>query len=357
MTTWTDAFSSGNGFTLELTVTESSTDSGANTSVVSWSLKCNPPGNWTSYNLNTSGTSAPTYSVTINGVTTSGNWTYDFRSPNQDVTKTIKTGTQTVSHNSNGSKSITASASADGKLTNVGTASIGSQTFTLTDFAFAPSTPTLQSQTRGSNGTTISATYGGSSSVGSGLTYVWQWSYDNANWSGNQSNGATVSVSSTATVYVRGYAYDSEGSSGWSGSSSTAGVPTAPASISATRDARNVTVVSGSSSGSGISGYYVQYSTNGGSSWSSAVAMTSQSYTYTNLTAALTYLFRVYTTNGTGTSAYTTTATGIYVAAGGKRWTGSAWQSTATAKRWNGSAWVDVTLAKRWNGTGWVDLS
>jgi hypothetical protein len=344
-----------NGFVSYLSVTETSTNSAANTSVVTYTLWINPPGNYTSYNLNSGDQS---YTVTINGTqVASGGFTYDFRSPNENTNKTIKTGTVTITHNTNGSKTVAASATVNTASATVGDASIASFDTVLTDFVRTPTVPSLSSLTRSSDGATVTASYTGSTFYGTSGSYEYQWSTDNSTWSSPVSSGSGATVSPTATIYVQGRATDSEGDGVWSGSTTIIGIPTAPASISAVRNARNVTVTAGSSTGSSILGYSVQYSTNGGSSWSSPVVMTSQVYTYLNLPAALTYLFRVYSGNTIGNSAYTTTASGIYVAAGGKRWDGSAWVSTATAKRWDGSAWVDITSAKRWSGSAWVDLS
>lgn len=242
---------------------------------------------------------------------------------------------------------------------------IATQTYSLGDYTRLPSTPGVQSHTRSGNASTVNVTSGTATFYGSGGYYQWMWSYDNANWNGpynlDGSRNGSASVTNTSPVYVVTRAVDSEGVSGWSnvyGNSVTAGVPTAPQAINAVRSARNVAInITGSASdgGSPITGYMVAY--NDGSGWSTPVAMSGTDYTYTNLPAAKTYTFRVYAENSAGTSAYATTATGIYVAAGGKRWTGSAFASTTTAKRWNGSAWTDITNAKRWNGSSWIDLS
>lgn len=140
-------------------------------------------------------------------------------------------------------------------------------------------------------------------------------------------------------------------------------VPTAPASASAAVSGRSVTVTRGSSSDAGggtISAYKVQYrtSTNNSTwgSWGNEQTFSGTTYTYTNLTPALYYQFRVYAVNEVGNSV-ATSATSVFVSGGGKRWNGSAWVATGTAKRWNGSAWVDLSIAKRWNGTSWIDLS
>jgi hypothetical protein len=169
---------------------------------------------------------------------------------------------------------------------------------------------------------------------------------------------ATFTGTSTQIYYFQTRAVSSEGAGPWSATATSAGLPSAPASITLNRTARNVTVnvgTSASTGGSTITGYFVQYSTNGGSTWSTAQATTAGSYTYTNLTAGLTYAFRAYATNAVGNSA--TVSTSIFVPAGGKRFDGTSWASTATAKRYDGSTWVDLTIAKRFDGTVWADLS
>jgi hypothetical protein len=139
-------------------------------------------------------------------------------------------------------------------------------------------------------------------------------------------------------------------------------VPTAPATATAARSGRSVTVTRGSSSDAGggtISSYKVQYRTSSNNvtfgAWGNEQTFSGSTYTYTSLTPALYYQFRVYAVNEVGNSAATSTAS-VFVAGGGKRWTGSAWVPTTIARRWNGSAWVDLTIAKRWNGSTWVDL-
>jgi hypothetical protein len=84
--------------------------------------------------------------------------------------------------------------------------------------------------------------------------------------------------------------------------------------------------------------------------------MSSQVYTYVDLPAGKTYLFRVQAENGIGASSFTTSS-GVFIAAGGKRWDGSVWVSASSVKRWDGSAWTEVLTAKRWDGSAWTDLN
>ncbi len=76
MTTWSDAFSDRTTHTLELVLTETSTNSGANTSVVTATLQINPPSDSSSWNLYSDQNS---YSLTFDGTTYTGSFTFDFR--------------------------------------------------------------------------------------------------------------------------------------------------------------------------------------------------------------------------------------------------------------------------------------
>jgi hypothetical protein len=349
-----------NGFVSYLSITETSTNSAANTSVVSYSLWIDPPGNYTSYNLTSSDQS---YSITINGsVVASGGFTYDFRSPNQNVNKTIKTGTVTIAHNTDGSKTVAASASVNTSSSTVGDASITSFNTVLTDFVFVPATPTVPTITRDSAKTTLTVTSAAVSSAVSISDYEYRWSTDNSNWSAAVSMGtdrvATFSGTATQIYYFQTRAISSEGTGSYSSSGVSYGVPTAPASINLSRTGRNVTVTwsaPASNGGSAVTDYLISYSTDGGSSYSTAISAISLSQAFTDLTAGLTYLFRIQAVNIQGAGAYVSSS--IFVPAGGQRWTGTTFTPTATAKRFDGTTFVDITTAKRFNGTTWVDLS
>lgn len=138
-------------------------------------------------------------------------------------------------------------------------------------------------------------------------------------------------------------------------------VPNAPSSITTTKSGASVTVSCGTSTDDGgntISGYYVRYSENGGA-YSSGVAMTSRSYTYTGLNPGSSYVFQVYSTNADGNSAGRAAAA-VTIVAPVKVWdtnTSGAWGYATTAKRFNGTTWVNITTAKRWNGSAWIPLS
>lgn len=354
MATYSGTFSGRPACVLYLDVNESSTNSAANTSVVSWTLSV--VGNSASWN-----NGLGPWSVTVNGVNWSGSWNYDFRTNNNPQ---LGSGSTTITHNADGSKSISASSSAtDNGSSPLGTAS-NSGSLTLTDFTFPPSAPpTAPTFSRTTDGVTVTVTSAVASSAVTITDYQYRVSTDGASWGAAVSMGTdrvdTFSAISTQQYFFQTRAISAEGAGAWSTSGTTPGVPSAPPSITTTRSARDVTVNVGSSAtngGSTITNYFVQYSTNSGSTWSTAVATTGGTYTFTSLTAGLTYRFRAYATNVTGNSAFTT-ATDIFVPAGGRRYDGATWASTGTAKRYDGTTWIDLTTAKRYNGTTWQDLS
>ena len=130
MATYSGIFDN-NGYTLYLDVSESNVSTTNNTSVVNWTLrivstKSLTYGSWDLY-----GTS---YSVKIDGSTVaSGTKTYDFRTY-QNLT--IASGSKTITHNSDGSKSVSCSATFGNSSTPIGDAS-ASGTFKLTTIARA----------------------------------------------------------------------------------------------------------------------------------------------------------------------------------------------------------------------------
>lgn len=307
-----------------------------------------------------SSTTYGTFSGYISIAGTSQSWSGTVSVPAGASNQTIFTKSQLVTHNPDGQLSITIIA--DGAVSGTSwTDSYGSAAVAMTNFVRLPSAPSAPTLTRTSSGTTVTVMSEVASSPVTPSNYDLRWSYDGATWTEVTGIGTDrthdITVTSTSTVHAQTRAISSEGTGPWSLSSTIVGIPTAPSSITATRNGRSITVTSGSSSGTGITGYFVQYSTDTGSTWSTAQAMTGFTYSYVNLTPALTYLLRVYSVNSIGSSAYTTASEGIFVPAGGKRWDGSSWLPSSTGKRWDGSAWVDLQTAKRWDGSAWVDLS
>jgi hypothetical protein len=274
-------------------------------------------------------------------------------------TKTVMSHSFYVAHAANGTGSAAISVSGGISGTSWTTTS-GSTTLTLTDYVRVPSTPTSPTLSRSSSGLVITVTSATATSPVTITDYEAQWQVSGGPFTtvslGNDATGNITVPSSTTTYLVQTRAVSAEGNGGWSPSSSIVGVPGAPATITATRTGRSVTVVAGTSSGSGVTNYFSQYSSNGGSTWSTADTMTGQSFTYNSLTAGQTYIFRAYSTNAIGNSDFAVSAA-VFVPAGGRRYDGTAFTPTSTAKRWNGTDWVDLTTAKRWTGSTWADLT
>lgn len=354
MTTWSDAFSGRSDHDLELVLTETSYDAATNTSLVNAKLQINPPSDSASFRLSTDST----YSLTFDGTTYTGSFSYDFRT--NRATKVLRSINKTITHDPDGTKSVSANGSAN-CLTPLGSASISSKTLTLTDLVQLPLAPAAPTLSRTTDGTSVTVTSAVASSPVEVTDYNYRHSFDGSTWSTDLAMGIdreeVFAATSTQAYYFQTRAYSSEGWGAYSSSSFIAGVPSAPGSISAIRTGRDVHVTAGSSLSNGgatITAYMVQ--SNDGSGWSSAVAMVSQNYTYTNLDPAETYTFRVYAVNSTGNSAPTVSGE-VFIPAGGKRWDGSAFVATSTVRRWDGSAWADVLTAKRWDGSAWIDLS
>lgn len=252
--------------------------------------------------------------------------------------------------------------SGSSSMSGLGSVSISSSISGFQDFDRSPTTPSYTGITRSSDATYFTITYtGGVNNSGPTPTYTLQYSTDASNWvTYTRDANNRVYLTSSSQYYFRLYASNSDGTKYSSTYGPYYGIPSAPASITATRTKRDITVTAGASTANGgtaITSYSVQYSSDGGTSWRTAQTMTSQSYTYANLSASSTYLFRVYSTNATGISTYTQTASGTYMPVGGKRWNGTTFINPPKAQRWNGTSWVDLQTAKKWNGTAWIDLA
>jgi len=114
-------------------------------------------------------------------------------------------------------------------------------------------------------------------------------------------NGTHYEVHVIANVKVGSTTYPSSPSSAVS--VTPAGKPKAPTSVRATPYTGEIKVTwkGASSNGSSVTGYVVQYSTNG-TTWKTlkSVSKSSSSYTWTKATKKKTYYFRVYAKNGVG---------------------------------------------------------
>lgn len=198
------------------------------------------------------------------------------------------------------------------------TLTITSKTYSLI------SSPSYIAANRGVDGQTITVLASGASGGTETLVgYEYQYSTNNATWSSAypmQFIGAYWSAnfgptSPIAVDPVTGYYFRARAVGTYSGpwsvsaySASTATVPYAPVSISVTVDGASALVAVGASINNGgapITGYYLQYTRDGGTTWSTPVAIPSLSYTYSGLING-TYKFRAYATNAVGNSSYQT---------------------------------------------------
>lgn len=308
-------------------------------------------GSGSPFNNNASGAS-----MTINGV--SWGWSGGYNLPGNSSLTLIDQGTW-VGHNANGEGSVGVSGSFDGN----GNFPIGdgstSGTYTMQNFDRRPSQPTFNTITR-----TVDDFYVSLNTVSSPAgtpTYYIQRSQNGGGWFDDRASQSTTfyDMPHGSTQQFRCAAYNSDGWTGWtySGTYSVPTVPSAPSAIAIQSiNGLDITVsISGSTSngGSAITGYYMQY--NNGGAWSSPALISGNSITYQNLTPGLFYTFRAYAVNEMGNSAFATSAQ-VFLSAGGRRWTGTAFTPTTTAKRFNGSEWVNLTIGKRWDGSNWVNL-
>lgn len=193
-----------------------------------------------------------------------------------------------------------------------------------------------------------------------------------ASYNSGNGYGDIVMTSGGGTVYLTGYIGNgltmytnlpNSWDGGFQGTFYWYTVPTAPATITATRSGRDVTVNSSnpaSDGGSNLTSFGIQYrsSTDGGSTWSSwgNTQTTGGGYTYTGLTPGVTYQFRNYANNAAGSSAATVSAN-VLIPAGGRRFDGANFNALTVAQRHDGSSFVPLTVAKRYDGTNWNNLT
>lgn len=138
-------------------------------------------------------------------------------------------------------------------------------------------------------------------------------------------------------------------------------VATAPGIGTPSVDKQDVTVTYTNSSSTGdsaITSYKMQYSSDNGATWSTAVTVSGNTHTFTDLADDTTYKFRVYAVNGVGNSAASvSTAVTTDPAVRGRAYVDGAWRDLTIGKRYDGSAWVELTVFRRYDGTSWVDLT
>ena len=244
-----------------------------------------------------------------------------------------------------------------------------------------PATPTV-SATAGST-TSLDVTWTAPTNTGPAIA-----SYDlqyRAGTSGNFTNGpqnvtgtsaAIGSLAADTSYEVQVRATNAEGDGDWSvagtGRTTATSAPGAPTGLTATASGATQIDLSwsapASTGGSAITGYKIEVSPNGGSSWTNLVANTSNTtttYAHTGLTAGDTRHYRVsaINANGTGTASNVDSATtgtsapgaptGLTATASGTTAINLSWSAPAST---GGSAITGYKIEVSPNGTsGWTD--
>ena len=232
------AFSGRSNISLHIDVATSSTSPTTNTSVVAFNVYLYL--DTTQYLPYDTGLNS-SWSATVDGQTYSGTYAYDFRGQSAGYTQILYSGTKTVTHGTNGDKTISFSTSSSA-ASPLGSAS-ASGTLVLTNFDRSPNTPNAPTLSRSSTGTTISITNVAPTTPiknsGPAITsYSFQYSTNNSTWTllGSQASAtySWTSATSTTAYYFRTAATNSDGTSSYSASTLIAGIPTAVTGLAAT---------------------------------------------------------------------------------------------------------------------------
>ncbi len=238
----------------------------------------------TSVNASTTWNSITLTPSGINGTNTIDHYEYSINNGAYQTSNVFSN----LSENTNYTINVKAIDS-DNRESNVYTLQVRTDTYTL---------PTISIN---SSATTNSITVSVSATPGDGNIVSYHYSRDNgSNYTTSTSNSYTFSgLTSGATYYLRVYVTDSSGrtSSVVTRTQATTYVNPSVSNVTAsniTSDSITINVSANGGSNS-ISRYY--YSSNNGSTW---VNSTSSSYTFTGLSAGITYNFRVYVTDTVG---------------------------------------------------------
>jgi len=319
---------------------ETSVNTANNTSVISWNVYIYEDSNTASYDLGTTSN----WAASINGVSVgSGNYSYDFRGTSAGYSLALGSGTYTYTHLSDGTGTPTIAVSSNA-ASPLGSAS-GSSTQAVTNISRPPQAPAAPSITRpktgtNQNGTTITV----SSQVASSATgspappaitdYKYRYSTDNSTWTevtgmgtGRVSTfGPTVPaiVSGTQVYYFQTAAYNSEGWGAWSPSGVAYAAPTI-SSLTRSGAAVTVAVTPASSNGGSTITSHVVESSSDLSTWTSQTisGASGGTTTFSALSPGKTWYFRAYATNAAGINSPYTDNQSVFVAAYGKRYSGT----------------------------------
>ena len=311
MTIYSAPYASKTAWTLKLVVTEESYDAVANTSVVLWRLRLYRGDSSTPWNNSGSG-----YSVTGPGGMSGTFPAYDFEGIHSGTDYSgisvggfvpIADATTTVAHNANGTGSVTVSASHAAAAT-LGTATIGSNTFTLTTLTRTPAVPSSVALAYTSDTQASLSWADTSASNGKPTTNQIQTSVNGAAFSDVASIAAAtslvISVDVNQKVLAQVRATNSAGSSAYSAPSGAVyTTPAAPSSVAAMKTGSDIVV--GWANNVGFAEYQtvVWHGTMVGSTitWDGAALATAAagatSYTHVAPSASLVHVYRVQSKN------------------------------------------------------------
>jgi hypothetical protein len=364
MVQYNDAFSGRANISLRLTVTETPSSS-TNRSTISWTLQAVETASQPSYLYDPVATASLTFTFdsTVSGQSlVSGydmtpsipNWEYDF-SASGNQTKTLGTGSFIVNHNTLGQGKIKVTATANDPAGNLGSATITTQTITLTDFSIlaVAANPSLDR-----SGTDIVVSRPTpTTSTGGSQTFV-TWLSKNGEAATNIGTTTPITVTSLSTDYASAYVVSSfDGNTATSSTVNIYGVPfapTAPTISNVVTTSLTLTWTAPGNNGSAITGYVIEASTDDGGTWTAIdTTGTSTTRNLTNLTIAATYTFRIIAVNGIGASAPSSASVSQFISAYGYRFTsGTTKVAIKTAARYTGIS-TDVVTVEGTDYTGW----
>ncbi len=367
---------------VSLTLTESATSPSTNTSTVSFTAAVQD-GN-TSYGGYAY--SNGSWNVTIDGVVkySASGESYDFGSGviSSPYFPRSRSSTVTVTHDPDGTASITASMWFDGADAPAGYASVSwssGSPFNLTTFT-GPGTPTAPSLTRSvstSIGVTSATTTAGSAPI---TRYEYDYSTDGTSWGshvtslGSGTTGTITGLTSTQGYYVRTRAIsyagivDGWGYGDWSASTFIAGVPSTPDAPTISNVVTNtltLTWTAPAGNGATISSYRIEATTDDEATWSTlASGIASTTYNATGLTIAATYKFRIIAINSTGESSPGSSSAAQFISAYGYRYSGTSFAPIVGAKIYVGlggpgadaEGYRTVQSVQKYTATGWKPL-
>ena len=210
------------------------------------------------------------------------------------TTATASTGSTSTSYTVTGLTNGTSHIFRVAAVNAIGTGAYSANSGAVTPFT-VPGTPTSLTATRGSASATLSWTAPASNGGSAVTAYKYQYSSDSGStWSAEQSTGSsgttfTVTGLANGTSYVfRVAAVNAAGTGTYSTNSGAATPATTPGQVTGlTGTSGNAQVALSwtapvSDGGTAITTYYVQYSTNSGSTWSSSNSTGSTATSYTD---------------------------------------------------------------------------